>query len=103
MSSTPRYGHPPIAMRLRDDEETFERIGDFRWGRNPEGHPILAVAIPAGADDRWVSSRWTINHKNHCGAQWSWDGHLAAPTLAPSLHAVGVWHGYVRGGKLVEA
>ena len=25
------------------------------------------------------------------------------PTLTPSLHWIGFWHGWVRGGKLIEA
>lgn len=32
--------------------------------------------------------------------EWSWDGNESSPTLSPSIHAPGQWHGYLRAGKL---
>ncbi|TIT40201.1 MAG: hypothetical protein E5W76_17225 [Mesorhizobium sp.] len=29
---------------------------------------------------------------------WEWDGNEEAPTLSPSVHHVGHWHGYLRAG-----
>lgn len=34
---------------------------------------------------------------------WEWDGNREAPTLSPSVHHVGHWHGYLRGGFWVQA
>lgn len=31
---------------------------------------------------------------------WQWDGNKEAPTLTPSINYVGVWHGYMRAGRL---
>ena len=31
---------------------------------------------------------------------WQWDGNREAPTLSPSINWVGVWHGWMRAGKL---
>ena len=31
---------------------------------------------------------------------WGWDGNEATPTLEPSIHAPGEWHGYLRKGRL---
>ncbi len=31
---------------------------------------------------------------------WGWDGNVELPTLTPSIHDVGNWHGYLRAGKL---
>lgn len=31
---------------------------------------------------------------------WGWDGNKDAPTLTPSIHRVGHWHGYLRAGRL---
>src|SRR5574343_915858 len=31
---------------------------------------------------------------------WQWDGNRDYPTLTPSLHWEGVWHGWLRAGKL---
>ena len=31
---------------------------------------------------------------------WGWDGNEDKPTLTPSIHHVGVWHGFLRAGRL---
>lgn len=104
---TPRYGHAPIAMRrvkcADNDDEGLAELGDFCWNFNARGERTLVVLIPAAASGNWCYSRWTIGYPNDNGAQWAWDGNEDAPTLSPSLHAVGVWHGWVRHGYLVEA
>lgn len=91
-------------MRLVEDRSA-EKIGDFYWIVNSgTGKRMLVVAIPDKDFQKgWGLSRWSIDFPNHCGASWSWDGNEEKPTLSPSLHAVGVWHGWVRDGMLVEA
>lgn len=32
------------------------------------------------------------------GPSWHWNGSLDAPTLSPSVHHVGHWHGWLRNG-----
>lgn len=113
---TPRYGHAPHQMRLCEKDGFWDRpdirVGDFYWqlndGRVAEhfGKRRLCVMIPClrpPGFDQFTMSEWTIDHRNSCNAQWSWDGNEAAPTLSPSLHAVGIWHGFVRAGQLIEA
>lgn len=34
---------------------------------------------------------------------WGWNGDKEKPTLTPSINVIGIWHGYLREGKLVEA
>lgn len=36
-------------------------------------------------------------------ATWMWDGNREKPTLSPSIHHVGHWHGFLRGGFFVQA
>lgn len=31
---------------------------------------------------------------------WGWDGNIENPTLTPSIHVPGYWHGFLRAGKL---
>lgn len=31
-------------------------------------------------------------------SSWEWDGNETAPTLSPSVHHVGHWHGYLKAG-----
>lgn len=33
---------------------------------------------------------------------WQWDGNEDKPTLTPSVNAEGIWHGWVRAGRLVS-
>lgn len=102
MSSTPRYGHEPIKMRRRYSSENLEKVGDFKWHLGG-GKRTLEVIIPDHCGQKQCWSRWTINHTNASGDSWTWNDDENKPTLQPSLHAVGTWHGFVRDGKLVEA
>lgn len=89
-------------MVFRPNKDRIEAAGEFTWQVDPATlKRVLILGIPYG--DRWIHSEWTIDHKNDCGDMWSWSGTEGCPTLSPSLHAVGIWHGYVRDGKLVEA
>jgi len=33
---------------------------------------------------------------------WGWDGNEDSPTLTPSIHEPGHWHGWLRAGRLVS-
>lgn len=100
--STPKHGHSPIQMRLVDSLGDISNLGDFAWGGEP-GKETIFIAIPDKTRRGWCTTVWTINHRNRLDAQWSWNGNKEKPTLAPSLHCVGMWHGWVRNGMLVEA
>lgn len=50
--------------------------------------------------------RWTPIHVKR-GAPggdrvWGWDGNLDKPTVEPSIHWVGHWHGFLRAGRFVS-
>jgi hypothetical protein len=103
MPETPRHGHEPVPMRHVVDEDRYpHQVGDFWWDVT-DGRRCLVVVLPIKGSKRGLRCEFSINHKNHCNAQWAWDGNVDAPTLTPSLHAVGHWHGWVRNGQLVEA
>lgn len=36
-------------------------------------------------------------------ATWRWDGNRTRPTLDPSIHHVGHWHGWLKNGVWVQA
>ena len=100
---TPKSKHAPITMVLKKEVSDLTEVGDFCW-KGTEEKPVLVVMIPDPGNSRGkVLSRWTINYKNDCDAMWTWNKDKSKPTLVPSLHAVGVWHGHVRDGKLIEA
>lgn len=39
-------------------------------------------------------------HLPHPAARWGYDGNADAPTLSPSIHSPGKWHGFMRAGTL---
>ena len=114
---TPRINHPPIPMNrispdltaITDKRPPLKQRGDFYWDIRG-GKRVLVLAMPCHIETtdgshvyEWEMSRWSIDHPNADDASWSWDGNEDKPTLSPSLHAVGIWHGYVRNGMVEEA
>ena len=101
---TERQGHQPIAMTRKDSYRDLAQVGDFWWRRDAQLRRSLVVLLPNPREGyEYFHSSWTIDHPNRTGDQWSWDGDVEKPTLKPSLHAVGEWHGYVTAGWLEEA
>lgn len=91
-------------MQLHARTSDIKKTGDFAWKHVTPTARILVIAIPCNRNpDKWVYSRWHCNHKSPNGSQWTWNQDEHKPTLKPSLHAVGVWHGFVRDGMLIEA
>ena len=86
--------------RVKEFPGSLQEVGDFYWDLGGERRAIV-IAMPV--ETGWEYSRWTIDYPNTSGAQWSWDGNEDSPTLMPSLHAVGYWHGRLTNGQLIEA
>lgn len=87
------------------------RQGDFYYKFLPNGLPFpqniesIVIAIPvlySEGSQGCSFTEWTVARRNHCNAQWSLSGTLEKPTLNPSLHWVGVWHGWLRDGNLIS-
>ena len=102
--ATPRVGHSPIKMRLVSDEDAVENVGDFAWWTNDAGVRHIKMAVPRGDDTHWLFCVIPVKQgQNETGKHWGWDGNEDVPTLTPSVHHIGHWHGWVRAGALVEA
>lgn len=105
---TPKLGHAPIDMRLvtTDMEDWMDAIiqrGDFSYRVDTTGTTSIWIAIPSkhsNGTDGWVLAKWEIGGPNK---RWDLTGPTDKPTMYPSLHAIGVWHGWVRDGQLIEA
>ena len=110
MTNTPRYGHEPIAMRQVSPPQysSIERPGDYYIKpadpTDPELHH-LGLGLPTAGVQAFTFSEIKIKTNGDPKREhhWGWDGNKERPTLTPSVHAVGHWHGYVRDGSLVEA
>lgn len=106
---TPKYGHAPIKMVPRANRDFWEGdwgvAGEFYW-EDHDGKRVLYVLLPfhnGKAKFVNIPAEITIGHANESGAAWKWDGNEDCPTLTPSIHTHGVWHGFVTDGFLVEA
>lgn len=106
--STPRHGHKPVQMRRVAGYDAVEKPGDFYWYNLANGKRYLFLAEPS-TDAEFDAEGFTLIHipvrqgKNEKGVAWGWDGNEDSPTITPSIHTVGIWHGWVRAGQLVEA
>ncbi len=80
--------------------------------------PIPGAIYIAEADDGGPG-RWYYSCPCGCGASgglrvavavkpeqspsWVWDGNRDAPTLHPSIHHIGHWHGWLKAGFFTQA
>lgn len=75
---------PPGAFLIKDasvNGELFKHI----WCKLPSGGIgclALSPAPPAA------------------GPAWGFDGNMDKPTLTPSVHQIGDWHGFFRAGRM---
>ena len=103
---TPRYGHAPVPMRRVQSLGDVDNQGDFAWTSGDDGKAIF-LALPSPSVDaptNYILNRIPVNEgANSPGKQWGWDGNEDAPTLTPSIHCLGHWHGWVRAGQMIEA
>lgn len=44
-----------------------------------------------------------LDGKGGEGRNWTWDGNTEAPTLHPSIHHLGCWHGWLKNGEFTPA
>ncbi len=82
----------------------------YNWLHDTEKHfptnvKSVFIVMPVnwgepGVIENGISAEWTVSQKNVNGAQWKLSGTYDQPTLSPSLHWVGVWHGFLTDGKL---
>ena len=65
---------------------------------------VIVIRLPdSDTTERGSSTAFPIKAgPNLPGKHWGWDGNREAPTLAPSLHWIGVWHGWMRAGEIVS-
>lgn len=75
--------------------------GEFLWedGYNEDGTRHLYIVLPG--DESPTAIRVV---KGPPGGErvWGWDGNEDYPTLWPSIHWLGHWHGFLTAGRLVS-
>lgn len=72
--------------------------GDFSWSDTRDGgHRYLYICLPG---DKFMSALRVHPTDRGIEREWQWDGNEEKPTLSPSIHCPGLWHGYLRAGRL---
>ena len=77
-------------------EGSIERPGDFKFSDSMD---YLYIILPG----RNAPDAIRIRRGEQGGARiWGWDGDEQRPTLHPSIHDIGHWHGFLTDGVLVS-
>lgn len=87
----------PVAATMTDDiDEVRGKPGAFEYfvaGDDKVTPKGMIYCCPCGCGA--ISA---LDFKPHESPSWNWDGNRERPTLTPSVHRVGHWHGWLRNG-----
>jgi len=78
----------------------IELPGDFCFGPDEQSPNYIYIWLPGTPGPDALCIKKGPNPPTP--RIWGWDGNLETPTLNPSIHAPGQWHGYLRSGRLVS-
>lgn len=85
---------PVEARRCEDIDEVRSAAGAFEYYQDGERFPAgMIYCCPCGC-----GVTGALRFRPAASPSWEWDGNLEKPTLSPSVHHVGHWHGYLRNG-----
>ncbi|WP_119270843.1 DUF6527 family protein [Taklimakanibacter deserti] len=94
---------PIKATHLPNDADFY---GEYGCGKVPGSFrydgKIFRFCCPCGCGSVGPL-RAGIGHKPSESPSWQFNGNYEAPTLYPSVHDVGHWHGWLRDGLWVQA
>ena len=85
----------PVKATLCEDIDAVRATpGAFEFYRDAQGDPAgMIYACPCGC-----GAQGALRFRPRPSPSWQWDGNREAPTLTPSVHHVGHWHGWLRKG-----
>lgn len=94
-----RLSAPVRARRFDDIDQVESMPGAFEYFRAGDRYPAgMIYCCPCGC-----GATSALNFRPYPSPSWEWDGNVEAPTLQPSVHHVGHWHGWLRAGEWVQA
>ena len=74
------------------------------YGPSDAGYSVVLRRHRDAAGHEWPIVWHTRSRADEAGdPMWTVTGTPPAITVAPSIHVIGVWHGWIRNGELVEA
>ena len=85
---------PVKAKRFEDIDEVGKYPGAFEYYRIGDRYPAgIIYCCPCGC-----GHQGSLHFRPDPPPSWEWDGNMDTPTLSPSVHHVGHWHGWLRNG-----
>lgn len=89
----------PVKATLFEDIDSVQATpGAFEYYREGDRFPAgMIYCCPCGC-----GATGSLAFRPHASPSWEWDGNKEAPTLTPSVHHVGHWHGYLTAGVWVS-
>jgi len=95
-------------VRLPDNTKLYTegfkaKPGDFAWQTNSDdGVRWLRFITPGEHYGRIPVHRSGEPPPAVHVPYWAWDGNEDRPTLSPSVHCIGAWHGFFTAGRMVS-
>lgn len=88
------------AVLVKDASENVAQweAGQFYYVYRDGVEAGIISCLP-NAKDEGLSWGATMFRPNADHPSWEWDGNVDKPTLSPSIHRVGHWHGWLRAGR----
>lgn len=89
----------PVVATLVDDIDAVRATpGAFEFYKAGERFPAgMIYSCPCGC-----GVQGALAFRPHESPSWEWDGNREKPTLTPSVHHVGHWHGWLTGGVWIS-
>lgn len=88
-------------VRVADDDAVLAGgPGSFCIHTESDGQRFIACRLPDGCFIEIAITPLVAGQ--HPQPTWDWDGNLDRPTLTPSVHTHGHWHGHFQAGRMVS-
>jgi hypothetical protein len=89
---------PGLWDRWEHDESfaEYEHPGAYEFTVNTQGQKRMVFVCPGCKGLTFIAIRPVVDGSEQ---SWEWDGNEEVPTLTPSIHHVGCWHGFLTNGE----
>lgn len=89
---------PVTATLFNDIDQVHTKPGAFEYYKDKDGYPAgMLYCCPCGC-----GATGALAFRPRQSPSWDWDGNLEKPTLQPSVHHPGHWHGYLTAGVWIS-
>jgi hypothetical protein len=92
----------PVKAHLVESVTEDRRPGTYKFFADDDGS-VAGMNFRCPCPCARLTPIYFTGHAEANDPSWDWDGNREAPTLWPSLHAVGHWHGWLKQGVFVQA